>query len=80
MFLACIVAWATLILFAAANRNAAALALLIGPAAVVLALYASDQPASAVQLAGFPYPAALCAAFLLAQQASPNRHPLTSLF
>jgi hypothetical protein len=79
MFLACVVAWTMLILFATANRNASALALLSGPAAVILALYAFDQPASAVQLAGFPYPAALCAAFLLAQQAKPNRRRMTSL-
>jgi hypothetical protein len=68
LILFCVVAWATLSLFALANRNAPALALLCGPAAVIVVLYVLRQPAPAIQLGGFPYPATLCAAFLLAQQ------------
>ena len=67
-FFFCVVAWAALLLVALRNRNAAAVALLSGPAALILAFYVFRLPASALQLAGFPYPATLCAGFLLAQQ------------
>jgi hypothetical protein len=68
LWLVCMAAWATLIVIATAKRNASALALLCGPVAVVLILYALNQARAAVQLGGFPYPAALCAGFLLVQQ------------
>ncbi len=74
LFLLCMVAWALLIAFAFVNRNASALALLCGPAALVVTLYVLRQPAAAVQLGGFPYPAALCGGFLLAQQYRQNGH------
>jgi hypothetical protein len=79
IFFAGVVAWGALTLYATAKRNASALALLLGPAALIIALYALDQRPTAVQLAGFPYPAFLCAAFLLAQQREPSaklRHAL----
>jgi len=73
MSLFCVVAWGVLVLLAIANRNAAAVALLSGPAVLIAALYALNQPTAAVQFAGFPYPAAICAAFLLAQQTVQER-------
>jgi hypothetical protein len=72
LLLLCMLAWAMLTLLAVANRSASALALLCGPAALVLVLYVLNQPKPALQLAGFPYPAMLCAAFLLAQDNKPS--------
>jgi hypothetical protein len=68
LFLFCMVAWGTLVLSAFIRRNTGALALLCGPPALVLVLVVCRQPASIVQLAGFPYPAVLCGGFLLAQE------------
>src|SRR5262245_909373 len=78
-FLFCVFAWATLLLVALRNRNATAIALLCGPTALILAFYVFRLPAPAVQLAGFPYPATLCAGFLLAQQGRQNGRGTFSL-
>ena len=72
LFFFCVIAWATLLLLALRNRNATAVALLCGPAALILAFYVLHLPAPALQLAGFPYPATLCAGFVLAQQDRQN--------
>jgi hypothetical protein len=68
LFLFCMVVWSMFVLAAFMHRNTVALALLCGPVALILALVVCRQPAPIVQLAGFPYPATLCAGFLLAQQ------------
>jgi hypothetical protein len=73
LFLGCILAWAILVLFALASRNAPALALLCGPVTLILIFAVLDLRAPTVQLAGFSYPAALCAGFLLVQQCEQNR-------
>jgi hypothetical protein len=67
-FFLCVIAWVMLLLFALRNRNATAVALLCGPAALVVAFYLLRLPWSAVQLGGVAYPATLCAGFVLAQQ------------
>jgi hypothetical protein len=79
MLLVCVAGWVALVLIAVANRNAAAIALLCGPAVVVLGLYVLNMGASAVQFAGFPYPAVLCAAVMLAQQHEQREKPAVSL-
>jgi hypothetical protein len=66
LFLFCMIAWSMFVLAAFMHRNTVALALLCGPAALILALVI--KPDAIVHLAGFPYPATLCAGFLLAQQ------------
>jgi hypothetical protein len=57
--------WVVLLILAATRRDPAALALLCGPAFLALSLYVLNQRTPVVQLSGFPYPTALCAAFLL---------------
>jgi hypothetical protein len=76
LFVLCVAAWPVLALVAAKNRDAAALGLLCGPAALIVGLYAFDQRMAAVQVGGFLYPAALCAGFLLTQQFDKGGRPI----
>ena len=57
--------WAVLVVLAFDGRHVAAISLLCGPALFILILYAAAMRTTAAQLAGFLYPAALCAVFSL---------------
>jgi hypothetical protein len=77
MLMVCVAGWIILSLIAIAARSPLAIALLCGPALLAVALYPLNMATTAVQIAGFPYPAMLCAAVVLAQQYRKSETPVT---
>ncbi|MGQ0532404.1 MAG: hypothetical protein ACT4OF_06905 [Caulobacteraceae bacterium] len=61
----CDALWLALTVAAALARDVRALALLLGPQTIFLALWSQNASAELTQLAGIAYPAALCAGTLL---------------
>jgi hypothetical protein len=74
LLLAFLAIWAALVALAAKRRDPATLALLCGPAVLAFSLSVLGQRTPIVQLSGFLYPAALCAAFMLLEQQRETGH------